>query len=695
MPENIEANVAIKDDASLVQEYLQTRHIGGVINRVFAIDVNQPLPYLSNEFCDAYAVNNISGATEPYYALVFKSKYPINILDILKQIKHRPSKFYAGPVACGISKLSDKHDEQFMAIMPRIEGTSLYELIKKNVRFDREVLFDKVLPIFLQVLDGLHKIGCSYGQLNPHTVLISKSGQIMLDENISVPIGYRQDIFFETIERAQCHKLGKAPHCPSADYYALGVMIFYLLTGKSLAEHNPREVIRAKLAVGTFNLLHQMAGMDGDIADLVKALVLDEHNQRWGRYEIERLLGGRSYQMAKCDYTYLLQRPIIFNGKEIFSKKLLAYELYLHWEEAKEFVNSDKIKKWLESSVQGQDTLQIMQSFFNDNQGRSLNHRLLSITDDKMIKTLIALDPDAPFRYNNVVFDREATGAMLAYALYGGGQEMAQFISNLIYSNTFALYEIVSNILNQERYQSYMKELNQAANLVKKSEIGFGIERVVYELNPYYTCQSAFISARFCLNIDDVLLELESHTLSFNEVFAKKTIPAFLAAKLSIAKELKLENYDEFPNIQKSKIAQVLQLLGTCQKVAKIPKLVKLCNMLSKAMIELFETYLANTKTIKKISAKLELLAASGEIPLLISGILNSDFVNKDNTGYVNAMRRCMQIEQELAKYKPNGEPLNILERIRVATKNSLQYAVRLSYAILGLSTLALLYTFI
>lgn len=657
-----------------------------VVNDFFEIIPSELIKELSNNFANAYRAVKIGqeGDGEEFYALCFKNTMPARINEIIHQCEGTIPR-YLGPIEYGITSLGEDEEEFFAVVLPMPKGKRLSEIIRNKVKLDKKFVINNIAHTIANVIGHFHQQGYAHGNISPDNIFITNNQEILVGECISSPCGFKQPVLYETVERGQCLKISKSGKQTEIDYYALGILIYHLMTGYGFENLKAMEIIRSKLALGTPGMLVQKFAVDGEIGDLIRGLTCDGHKERWGKMQIDEMVAGRGVTMKAYVDPAIFPRALVFNGKDIYSRRLLAHELTINWDLGKDFIESERFRKWLESCTQGEKPIEIIDMLASMNTGRSSGPKLMSSSDEKLIKTIIALDPDGPFRCRNVSFFKEGIGQLLAYAVNFGQNEISQIVANSIYLNTFSTYEVIARIMTDASYQSYNHVLAEASKIIKKSEIGYGIERCLFDLNPSLPCQSPALNKQFCIGVEDVLVALENSGADFESIFGKRTISSFIASKLGLMVDLKIPRYDDYPNIQKSRALQILQLLAMAQKQFKIGKLPNLCQVIKNALVDLFDAYLNSSDIKRQIFSNLDVVAENGDFTQMLSVISNSDFYERDQKGYENAVKRSIEITKELYSYQ--GMQMQEKEVRRLG----LQYAVKFSYFALAISAIMVL----
>jgi serine/threonine protein kinase len=641
---------------------------------------------MGNEYVDAYNVVDLIDANNSsnLYAIAYKKNMPFRLSEIIKSKTYNSPNFIS-PIDYGITQLGSSEEQYFVVILNKPKGESLKNMVLKGFRMDANYAFNKFLPQALQAINTLHQSEIIHGFINPDNIFIDETGNVVLSECITELCGYSQPAFYETVDRAQCLPLGKSTGSTCIDFYALGMTLFYAVSGRDFTGSDVQEIIRQKLFQGTFHFLNAAHLLSGQIGDLIKGLVADQDGLRWGATEVDGILQGRNYSTSDLTDLTFLSRAVIFNGREHYSKRSLAYDLSVNWDLAREFIKTDKIKKWLETVTAEEKIVEAIELFGNSTSSKSLSQKLISLEDERLIKLLIILDPEGPVRFKNMVFYKESIGPILAHSMAFSHTESTQLLAAFIFLNIFSIYEVLANLFSNSKLTYGMTQINRASDFLKKSEYGFGIERCLYDLNPSLVCQSPVVSSIFCIGLNDILDFLNTAELNFEDLVAKKTISCFLASKIVLMTEVKNKELDKFPLVQRSRAYQILGIFAQAQKHAKITNLSNLCSTIMQSVRDVLDASLKSTSIKKVFFDKLAIASKTGNIMELQKIALNSRHINDDIDGYTDALRKGALIAREMFSFN-NRSAINFDVR-----RKSLRIAVRFSYIICSFIILSII----
>ena len=640
---------------------------------------------LSTEFADAFEVSQtITIAHEAdyekdeFYAMVFKKNLPIRIreIEILNKLQITG---HCSPVQYGVVPIGDSGELFFVCIFSRPKGKSLEEIVKAGVKLDETFILTKVVKPLMQTLHLLHQNNIYYGSLHPDNIFIDKNGDICLAETVTSFSGFFQTTFYETVERAQSSRYAKGLGSEQSDYYALGMTVYFLLSGKDFSEIDDSEILRLKFHEGTYTWLNTNYIMGGQIQDLVKGLVIDNPKQRWGYMDIDNLLNNRSYTVTTLIDKNYLSRAIIFNGKEFYSRKSLAHDMALNWDLGKAFLLTDKIKKWLEIGSSEEKFLEVLETVtISSSSVKALTQKLFNSDDERLMRALIALDPDAPIRFKNIAFHRDGLGTMLINSINKGQSDITHIVASCLFVNVFSVYEILSGVTGDVSHLRLLPHITKCSDLLKKSDSGFGLERIIHELNPTLVCQHPILEKDFCIGIKDVVDFLEYNNITYEEITSKKSIISFIASRLNLPTTHKIHELDRYQVLQKTKSYQTLYILSIAQKQLKITKLPNLCSILKDSIKDTLSTILRSSRVRVKFFEKIDKSAERGDINELFRAAIATDSIDSDIHGYARALRRGAEISMELFNYSNRSKVILDLR------KKALKYATRFSYLVCG-----------
>lgn len=663
----------------------------------YKIEIDKPLEEYSNDFAKAYNIRlienldadyyerideycinlkNDSEADLPvndYYGLVFDNRMPVRLNDILNR---NFSSNVASPHYLGICQFTELKDEPyFVAILPKIKGNKLRDLLATKNLFNEKFILAKFLKNIIKILETLHNNNIVYGKINLDNIYIDPLNEIKLKEFISTPCGYDQLTLYETTARSITQKWAKGSLNTKVDYYALGMLLFCMSSGENFEKYNDIILVQEKLKSGSFNFLNKIAKLPKKISILISYLVIDNENQRWNASQIIEYLDNNTSNLTILYDRDYLTRSIIFNAEEFYCRKALALSLWLNWEQACEFIKTDKIKKWLALNASEANVLNLLESLnlymLND---KASTQRRFTIDDERLISTLIILDSDGPVRVNGLAFFLDSIGILLAHSLNYKSDNVAQTLEDFIISNIFNIYDYMNTVEDNQPYFYIMSKLYKCSEYLGKSDIGFGLNRCLYELNPTLPAQDLLSKAIFCINLKDAMIYLNDESISFEDIQALKSLPTFIYSKIDNS-DFKIRSLGYHNIIQKDKIYQLCSILSIAQTQSKLLVLNHLTNIIAEKFNNILDKYIKSNSIIKLMRKNIDKAAKSGIINNVIKIASASKFFIKDLDGFTKACKRYKELLALINIYQQK-------DNFNLIKITSLKIATQLTYVI-------------
>jgi hypothetical protein len=182
-----------------------------------------------------------------------------------------------------------EHSGSLCFSMELIEGVDLASWVMAGARADR---VRSALVQLAGALAALHRAGVIHRDVKPANVMVTTDDRVvLLDLGLAIPIGGGERELAGTIEYVAPEQLAGGAPTAAVDLYALGVLGFELLTGRTPFEGAPLELLVAKTERDAPLVSTLIRGAPLDLDRLIRSLLERDPSARPTARELELSLG--------------------------------------------------------------------------------------------------------------------------------------------------------------------------------------------------------------------------------------------------------------------------------------------------------------------------------------------------------------------------------------------------------------------
>ena len=614
----------------------------------FRVSVTSRLPHFDVGFAQAYALDEDNGR----YALVFFRTDCVRIHDMF-ELRALTANGLEIPEKFGLTTIGDR--EHFVMVMPRPSTISMYERIVVN-GFDHREIRLWLLEIF-DILHIIHDHGIMHGSLNGGTIRVGKDDHIMVGSCFISHCGAEQLDVFETIARSRCHTYGKNTHDLKADYYAVGILLLELIAGKQFLQTSKAELIYGKITYGSFFYACHVLGINHSNLDpyckkllfIASKLLDDASENRWGwlqsveflgatreDHDIDRLLQeifSTSEKIREC------QDGMVFNNMEHENLTTLAVSLEGSWDEAKAFIKSGRIMRWLlqakqfeSSTISSFNRMYVESSKYGSNSNPTVISR-----EDAMLAYLIAHFADQHIiSFRGVTFHISTIGSILKYASFSNSDEITGDIILLVNSGLLANIVAFAGL-----------DRSYVGNIEKLLRSHHDIRYIVYTLN--WELPHLLFGQYVCFCPLDVIsvLEDDKELKSIEHIPIMRDLLLFLAARLHLGKVPEIVLPQGLQKIHDERLFTLLRLLAMGQGAINAPRT---AGLFAEALLDMVTPLLHGIKARNRLAHLLDKAGTKGMLSSVLK-VLNQRSIKNNYARYSAALtelHKMMQDQEEL-----------------------------------------------
>jgi hypothetical protein len=362
-------------------------------------------------------------------------------------------------------------------------------------------------------------------------------------------------------------------------------------------------------------------------------------------------------------------------GKEYFRPRNLAAALAHHPDEVRKLVESKEIIRWVQRNL---GDLALYEEITN------LLEKLPPNTTDDILaaKLAMVLDPQGPIRYKNLNIMPSGLGSALAFAFAEKNSDLQQKIAEVIVSDLVGYWVALPG--NTSAYHSNLsKDIDNARGYLHVNALGFGLERVAYELQHGAPCYSDAFERLYVVTLRQLLPaldELASDSRRPTEALDRHSA-AFLAARIGKGQENLLKALNPNKDTAMRCIA-ILNLLANVQMrygPSSVPRLAAWLAETLKPALDRFHNSILKSALQKNLAK----LAAQGDLASLQRAIDSPEVVEGDLHGFRQATRQYVTLQQQIQEVNILLENKNA---VGTAVGQRLAAAVSVALGLMGVA---------
>ena len=397
--------------------------------------------------------------------------------------------------------------------------------------FSEEDVLNLVLPPVMAGLKALHAIGHTHRALRPTNLFRSAADQrLVLGECLSAPPALAQPIACEPIESAFADPIGRGAGAPADDLFALGATLVFLLLGRDPSQGMTKDqLLAARMSRGSFAALLGGGRPPLRMLEPIRGLLADDPRERWTLPDLESWAQRGRLVTRQAAPPKRAGRPLELGGAGHVTARSLAQGFARDPAAAAKLVKSGEFDVWLQRSLADPERSAAVAAALAetpDPDSMAGEARLVA-------RLATALDPKAPLRYGSLAAAIDGFGPALADGFRTGAG--ATIVADAIMARLPQFWLAVQGFKPEQVPQFRM--FDRLRQLLEDRRAGYGLERVLYELNPGLHCLSPSIEREHVLDPGALFgaLERAAAAGSIGEMLIDRHVAGFIAARCKAA----------------------------------------------------------------------------------------------------------------------------------------------------------------
>lgn len=640
-----------------LRSYAPAQHKGekDVLGGRFKMNLAATVPEFSSDYATAYEAIDIADNNAPSIVKVMQpdriQRY--RMIERLQTIEHRAVNPVKGH---GIVELSTQNLERFAVAYHKPQGIKLSEWVKKKrISLSPHYLLEHILIPIITGLEHFAALEISHGCINPDNIFYD-GNSAMLGPCISGPCGFNQPFYFESVERIQSHPSAKGEGSTAHDYYALAVTLLYILHGPDHFAHFTRENLTMRiLKEGAYHVLMRDMEVPEIFYDFLRGTLTQSPEDRWGEKQLKSWLGGKRFNVLPPPPPSEAVRPYEYHDIMVNNRRELAHLFTLDWNAMIGSIHNSQLSHWVTVSLRNKELAEMIARLCK---GALEVYGKNDVQASEMLSNIVLLlDQLGPIRIRQTAFHVEAIDAMVIQMYQEKSVVELQFLAKFVETNMINYWLTMQSKRKpdfdiNDRFNELVHRLERLRGYMRNSGHGFGIERMIYDLNPDMPCISPLLEARHVNSLPQLLRALDHKCLNLDgDEIIDRHISAYVASKLQIHNEIRLLELSSIPTLATNRVMLALYLLAIVQDRVDNMRLTGLSHWFAIQLMPLMDTI--HSKSLRqKMKSMLVNVAPLGHLPKLADLLISADYAAADSQGFEKAVNTYRKNAAEIISLK-------------------------------------------
>ncbi len=626
----------------------------------YKIDLNSPLPDFNFKTALAYNAVDTKKPDKQYIALVCEVN-SLPRVQILSPLMNAPHPNLMVLVTFGIVELSRPQEERLVILYEKPKGEKLSKLI--NITKHRpgfEFICTSVIAPLALAIQYLSELGVTHGNINCENIYFdTATNSILLGPCVTEPCGFSQAFYYEPVERMQALPAGKGDGDSKQDYYALSIVVLHIIYGMNhFSGLTEDDLIKGILGKGAFDALTLNKDMPEVFYDFFRGMLSHHSHDRWNYRYLKAWLDGKRYNVMPTPPQQEAIRPFEFGGEEAYTRREVAHIFFKNWNSVSEIFSDGHLSTWVAISLRNKELNEyLLRTAKAVNTPGKKND---SYMNEQIMRVITVFDPAGPIRFHKLAFNLDGINNLFAQMVLAKSElelhQIMQFIELSMFH--FIIDQKNKEVEKRDELESEVIDavslrLDRLRTVIRNTGLGFGVERIFYDLNLGIRCLSPLLAGKHVSSLTALLKALDqlSPSLFSNSDPIDRHIAAFIASHLGVQHEIHLPQLDAHITLSKNPAMISLKLLASAQYRTKLNNLPGLTNWLATRIMPSLDVIRSKTMK-KKLLNMLASAARSGSIAKVAEVMIESGYAQVEVSAFQQASRNFKQNASDIIYYK-------------------------------------------
>lgn len=637
------------DESSILEQNEEESASAGdiVLDNRYHILVGSRLPELDMGGAEAVAVRDDRNSNDALFARIC----PVNSLprlELLGSFKHMMDAKMLRPLESGPVTWPGSKASRVAIVFQKPEHGAVLPVGTPSITpLHTEEITRCVLTPILQTLEVMGQRSLTHRAIRADNIYWDGGGRnsVLLGDCISHPPASMQPVVYEPIESAMTPPFGRGAGTVRDDFYALGVTIVALATGKvPLLGKSDDDVIAAKLKRGSYSALMDGARPPFGLRELLRGLLSDNAEERWGIDQLDQWMAGGLRSTVQEARSGAAERPFEFDGQEFSNLRSLAHKFGLKWQKAAKGIADASFEKWLSRISPDGPLAERIETIL------ALRADVGKKGPAQVSQICMLLDPIGPLRYKGLTTMPFAMGPALADGFARKDKDCINLIVESIAGGLVIKWFNCQSTRDQILFEKDIKDMRRMQQLLRHTGPGYGVERCLYMLNSHLACQSEILQGTYVADVRDLLPILEKQIERDGELptIVDRHLTSFIASRIRANIDRLLFALESAQGDAFLTKLGMLSLFAAVQSKHGPDELPHMTAWLARELEPAVERYQA--KSIRdQMRKKLKALSGGGNLVDLHACLNSESALKKDETAKKKAMREFAGAAREIA----------------------------------------------
>jgi hypothetical protein len=296
---------------------------------------------------------------------------------------------------------------------------------------------------------------------------------------------------------------------------------------------------------------------------------------------------------------------------------------------------------WLKRSLADETTTERLAKIIASKEGSAA-------TDSERLvaRTSIALDPSAPLQFKGIGLMLDGIGDLIATSLENADRR--QIIAELFQARLAPVW-LAGQVEPRSDTARWQQHFERMPTYMTQGTAGYGIERVLYELNPHLPCLSPLVERFYVTNMAELVWALNDHARhpGKDPKLIDRHIAAFCAVRCKQMSDQWLRPLGDSEQSSSYRIG-ILKIIALVQQVSKIEQAPDLTQVLAEMLKPVAESF-HNLKHRKKMLQEIDAAAKTGRSSELLALFNDIQVMDRDEKAYQAAQGHYTRTAHQIA----------------------------------------------